>query len=230
MAPAAEHPCQRDTVYFDDYSVVNHTGASWTWTFPGASYVSSTSVRNPKVLYPAPGNYDVTLMVSNGASSSTRTVAGMIKVTEGCSLDTIPGKAVYCSGTDKHVINSNLILPQTDSLTITAWVKPDGIQPDYSAIWMNETGDAGGFNFKNGNNSLAYHWPGLDFTKAAQDYRTLSGPASEREIRTMIRTIRKGILFGYSMPAWKDQLSQEDATLMVREILLKAEAGRLIDP
>ena len=160
MAPAAEHPCQRDTVYFDDYSVVNHTGASWTWTFPGASYVSSTSVRNPKVLYPAPGNYDVTLMVSNGASSSTRAVAGMIKVTEGCSLDTIPGKAVYCSGTDKHVINSNLILPQTDSLTITAWVKPDGIQPDYSAIWMNETGDAGGFNFKNGNNSLAYHWPG----------------------------------------------------------------------
>lgn len=71
---------------------------------------------------------------------------------------------------------------------------------------------------------------GLDFTKAAQDFRTLSGPASEREIRTMIRTIRKGILFGYSMPAWKDQLSQEDATLMVREILLKAEAGKAIEP
>lgn len=71
---------------------------------------------------------------------------------------------------------------------------------------------------------------GLDFTKAAQDFRTLSGPASEREIRTMIRTIRKGILFGYSMPAWKDQLSQEDATLMVREVLLKAEAGRIIKP
>lgn len=71
---------------------------------------------------------------------------------------------------------------------------------------------------------------GLDFTKAAQDFRTLSGPASEREIRSMIRTIRKGILFGYSMPAWKDQLSQEDATLMVREVLLKAEAGRVIEP
>lgn len=71
---------------------------------------------------------------------------------------------------------------------------------------------------------------GLDFTKAAQDFRTLSGPASEREIRTMIRTIRKGILFGYSMPAWKDQLSQEDATLMVREVLLKAEAGKAIEP
>jgi mono/diheme cytochrome c family protein len=71
---------------------------------------------------------------------------------------------------------------------------------------------------------------GLDFTKAAQDFRTLSGPASEREIRTMIRTIRKGILFGYTMPAWKDQLSQEDAALMVREILLRAEAGKAIAP
>ncbi len=71
---------------------------------------------------------------------------------------------------------------------------------------------------------------GLDFTKAAHDFRTLSGPASEREIRTMIRTIRKGILFGYTMPAWKDQLSQEDAALMVREILLRAEAGKAIAP
>lgn len=71
---------------------------------------------------------------------------------------------------------------------------------------------------------------GLDFTRAAQDFRTLSGPASEREIRTMIRTIRRGIFFGRSMPSWKDQLSLEDATIMVKEILLKAEAGRAIEP
>jgi mono/diheme cytochrome c family protein len=71
---------------------------------------------------------------------------------------------------------------------------------------------------------------GLDFTQATQDFQTLSGPASEREIRTMIRTIRKGIFFGLTMPAWKDQLSHEDATLMVREILLKAAAGKTIEP
>jgi mono/diheme cytochrome c family protein len=71
---------------------------------------------------------------------------------------------------------------------------------------------------------------GLDFTQATQDFQTLSGPASEREIRTMIRTIRKGIFFGLTMPAWRDQLSHEDATLMVREILLKAEAGKVIEP
>lgn len=70
---------------------------------------------------------------------------------------------------------------------------------------------------------------GLDFTQTARDARTLSGPASERETRTMARAIQKGLFFGLTMPAFKDQLSQEDAALMVREILLKAEAGKPIE-
>jgi mono/diheme cytochrome c family protein len=71
---------------------------------------------------------------------------------------------------------------------------------------------------------------GVDFTQAAKVLSARGGPASEREIRTLSRTIRKGVLFGLTMPAWKDQLSEEDATLMVREILLKAEPGRPIAP
>jgi mono/diheme cytochrome c family protein len=69
---------------------------------------------------------------------------------------------------------------------------------------------------------------GVDFTKAATDFRARSGSASEREIRAMSRTIRKGILFGFTMPGWKDQLTDEEATLMVREILLKAVPGKVI--
>ncbi|MDP1830486.1 MAG: cytochrome c [Geothrix sp.] len=71
---------------------------------------------------------------------------------------------------------------------------------------------------------------GMDFTRIAQDFRARNGPDSEREIRTMIRTIQKGLFFGLTMPAWKDQLSQEDATAMVKEILLKAESGKAIEP
>ncbi|OQP57921.1 hypothetical protein A3860_39795, partial [Niastella vici] len=37
--------CTRDTVSFTDYSNVNYAGAQWKWTFPGASYVSSTTAR-----------------------------------------------------------------------------------------------------------------------------------------------------------------------------------------
>ena len=71
---------------------------------------------------------------------------------------------------------------------------------------------------------------GQDFTKAAQDFRALTGPASERELRAMARTIQKGLFFGFSMPAWKDKLSEEDATFMAREVLLKAERGKAIKP
>ena len=71
---------------------------------------------------------------------------------------------------------------------------------------------------------------GQDFTLAAQDFQKLRGPASEREIRAMAQTIRKGVFFGLSMPSWKDQLSQEEAALMVKEVLLKAEPGKAIEP
>jgi mono/diheme cytochrome c family protein len=72
--------------------------------------------------------------------------------------------------------------------------------------------------------------PGMDFTKAAVTYREMNGPASQREIRTMIRTIRKGIFFGRVMPSWREFLSEEEAALMVKEILLKAEKGKTIEP
>ena len=71
---------------------------------------------------------------------------------------------------------------------------------------------------------------GMDFSQAAKDLRIMNGPASERVVETMIRTIQKGIFFGLTMPGWQDQLSQEDAALMVREILLKAEPGKIITP
>jgi mono/diheme cytochrome c family protein len=71
---------------------------------------------------------------------------------------------------------------------------------------------------------------GMDFSQTAKNFRSLNGPASEREMRTMVRTIQKGLFFGLTMPGWKDQLSQEDATLMVREILLQAEPGKIIAP
>lgn len=71
---------------------------------------------------------------------------------------------------------------------------------------------------------------GLDFTKAAREFKELAGPASEREIRKMVKTIRKGIFFGRIMPSWKAYLSPEDADVLVRQILLKAERGKAIEP
>lgn len=61
---------------------------------------------------------------------------------------------------------------------------------------------------------------GFDFTDAT----SMEGQSDEK----MIRTIRKGIFFGWIMPAFKGQLSEADADLMVKEVLRKAQKGKPI--
>ncbi|MCE2790818.1 MAG: PKD domain-containing protein, partial [Saprospiraceae bacterium] len=153
--------CNRDTVYFDDYSVLNHAGATWSWSFPGASWVNSSSIRNPKVIYSQNGSYDVTLTVTDAAgNSSVRTITSMVTMASECAPDSIAGKALQASGSAMHGYVPSFGMEDVDSLTVTAWVRPTGIQPDYSAIFMGDGTDAAGFNFKDGTNKLAYHWPG----------------------------------------------------------------------
>ena len=49
----------------------------------------------------------------------------------------------------------------TNHLTISMWFRPDGIQTDYSSLFMLEgSGRMCGFNFHPGDNKLGYHWPG----------------------------------------------------------------------
>lgn len=151
--------CPRDTFYFEDHSSLFQTNASWTWSFPGSQYVSSTTARNPKVVYPGPGTYSVSLTVTDPNGTSAQTLTNVITVNNGCAADTIPGKAVSLGGNNNpgyvYVPSLNM---NTNTLTITAWVKPDSIQPDYSSIFMLEDLGAG-FNFREGNNTLGYHWP-----------------------------------------------------------------------
>ncbi len=84
--------CTRDTFYFDDYSILQHAGASWSWSFPGAAYVSSTTERAPKVVYNQPGVYDVALQITDGTGQvSSKSIPQMITVTNACAPDGIPG-------------------------------------------------------------------------------------------------------------------------------------------
>ena len=156
MASTLEANCSRDTVYFDDHSVLNHNGASWSWEFsPAPMWMSATDVRNPKVVFGLPGTYTATLTV-NGSYSNSMT----IKVNEGCRVDTVPGSTVTLQGND---FGDYVAIPSfglsTNTITITAWIKPDGVQPDYSCIFMHD-GNSAGFNFLPGSNHLGYHWPG----------------------------------------------------------------------
>lgn len=151
--------CLRDTVQFDCYSILNHTGASWQWSFnPSPQYISSTTDRNPQVVFDTEGSYNVSLLVTDGSgNTSSKTVTNMVTVINNCGADTFPGFALNCSNTGDYAVTPNF--NQTvDSFTITAWIKPDGIQPEYTGIVMSN-GTSAGFNFR-ANNTLAYHWPG----------------------------------------------------------------------
>ena len=149
--------CLEDSVQFRDHSILSETAATWNWSFPGGTPAVSNE-RNPLVSYSKPGTFDVTLTVSDVHGSDTRTFPAMVHIKNQCALDTIPGRALVCAGNPDHVIIGGPGI-LTDSLTISAWVKPDSIQNDYTGIVMND-GAAAGFNFREGNNTLGYHWPG----------------------------------------------------------------------
>jgi PKD repeat protein/photosystem II stability/assembly factor-like uncharacterized protein len=149
--------CERDTAYFTDLSVLKETNATWSWTFPGGTPSTST-LRNPKVVYKNPGLYDVTLIIHDINGGDTAVIEDMIIADNRCNIDTTPGSSMDITAQPGYMKVDDLGL-NTQTLTVTAWIKPDGIQSDYSAIWMND-GTAAGLNFREGNNTLGYHWPG----------------------------------------------------------------------
>jgi mono/diheme cytochrome c family protein len=63
---------------------------------------------------------------------------------------------------------------------------------------------------------------GFDFTDAKAAAKETDGD--------MLKTIRKGLFFGIKMPSFKEKLSEADAQLLVKEILRKAEKGKVIAP
>ena len=161
MVANKEVNCSRQLVQFDDYSVLNHTGASWQWSFPGATTVSSTTIRNPIVTYSNPGSYDVTLTVTDANGiSSTKTIQNMIVVDPSfCLPKPMPEKSIYFNGVSNQYLTMSFDTPKTVSnFTLTAWIKPDGIQSDYSSIFYT---NGMSLDFKNSRNELGTHCGGL---------------------------------------------------------------------
>lgn len=151
--------CTRDTIPFDCYSILNHEDAEWLWEFsPEPSYISSTGSRNPKVVFGSPGNYSVSLTVKDKSGrSNTYYNPEMIKVFNQCTAEGIAGTSIELQGNGDYFQTSSLHT-RTNHFTVTAWVHPVGIQPEYSAIFMNDE-ETAGLNFTGNNNTLGYHWP-----------------------------------------------------------------------
>ncbi|WP_242202764.1 discoidin domain-containing protein [Aestuariivivens insulae] len=77
-----EFNCMTDTLYFDDHSILKHSGASWKWDIsPAPQYINDANIRNPKVVLGSPGSYDVTLTVTQNGIDYVKTIAGMVTTT-----------------------------------------------------------------------------------------------------------------------------------------------------
>jgi len=58
--------CAVDSFYFEDHSFLNHTNATWNWTFPTGTPSSSTQ-RNPSVLFSSAGDHLAVLQITDAA-------------------------------------------------------------------------------------------------------------------------------------------------------------------
>ncbi len=162
--------CERDTFYFDDYSVLERANAQWQWSFPGAAWVSDSTARNPKVLYAHPGSYAVTLRVRNDYGSDSMTIANMVQVqTSVCNVDTVAGRALDLGATnDLASISAIPSLSSALGFTVSCWIKLDTIQRSFSQIlsnWPSDVGFSLGFAFEGyrPNTNLTFYWKNVPY-------------------------------------------------------------------
>jgi photosystem II stability/assembly factor-like uncharacterized protein/PKD repeat protein len=150
--------CSRDTFYFDDYSVLRHEGASWSWSFdPAPAYVNDVQARNPKVVFGTAGTYTASLTVTDGQGGNGVKALPPITV-EACRADSIPGLCMETQEWGDYAIVDGLPVAGQE-LTITAWIRPNGVQSEYTGIAITENGPTAGLNFRP-DMELGYHWPG----------------------------------------------------------------------
>ncbi len=84
----AHFNCMLDTLYFEDHSIMNHDGASWTWSIvPDPLYLEDANIRNPKVVLGNPGTYSVSLSVTKNGNTFSKTIPDMITTTICPSID-----------------------------------------------------------------------------------------------------------------------------------------------
>jgi photosystem II stability/assembly factor-like uncharacterized protein len=75
----AHYDCMTDTLYFEDHSILNHSGVRWHWTVtPAPAYFENADIRNPKVVLGNPGSYDVSLTVTQNGREYAKAIPAMV--------------------------------------------------------------------------------------------------------------------------------------------------------
>ncbi len=150
--------CTRDEVQFIDHSAMKLDNATWEWHFPGGTPEYS-SEQHPKIQYQTPGLYSVSLSISNVHGEDSQTIEDFISVTSDCDPERVPGLAEDLTSDGAYLTTRLSNMGTSKALTFSTWIKPNGIQNDYTGIIMGDQEGAFGLNFRPGM-ELAYHWAG----------------------------------------------------------------------
>jgi PKD repeat protein len=114
--------CHGNQVQYYDQSTGNPTG--WEWTFYGGT--PSTSIeQNPLITYEVPGNYDVSLTVTDGTNSSTSVMPWVIIYGDAETPATPTGETDLCQD------NPNTTYETSNAMYATDW------------YWILQPGNAG---------------------------------------------------------------------------------------
>ncbi len=150
--------CPSDAVRFGSYSLASGSSTTISWTFPGGDPATSAE-PNPTVHYARPGSYGATLTVTDQFGTDAQTLDDLIHVYPGeCGLDSTAGLAVRLGGAERGFIELPRVDVPSNAFTFMAWIRPEGIQPDSSALLASDAGLF--FGFRNGSNELAFEWKG----------------------------------------------------------------------
>ena len=125
-------------VQFSDLSTFeNTTITSWEWDFNNDGIIDSTD-RNPSYSYSAPGNYAVSLTISNGSLTNSRTKYNLISVTqEPVASDTDIVQIEYFFDADPGMGNGESIpISPGNIVTVQANISLAGLTPGLHRLYV----------------------------------------------------------------------------------------------
>ncbi len=164
MVDNAAPTCSRDTLQLESYSVVNGN-ATYQWSVsPAAQWISNANIRNPRiVLGSTVGYFSATLTVTDDNGTVTRTISNFINnLATGnlCNADTIPGKSLVLDGSGDYALTNRSLNLNSNTVTITAWIKRNGTQSDFAGIVFAKGGTTTAGISISSANRIRYHWNG----------------------------------------------------------------------
>ena len=154
--------CLRDTFLLSDYSTQYQTGATWSWQIsPAPSFSTPLNQEQVKVVFGNIGSYQVSLVVTDSLGSDSIAYANFITITNECDADTIPGNALDIANVGEYSAGSNPLLLNSNNVTMSAWIKPDGTQAEWAGVLFFRGGSTTcGINFRDVPGQIGYHWDG----------------------------------------------------------------------